>query len=77
MQSAKSIQNKWPGFLKEIVRNKIRDGEETYIAKETSELYQPVVMRESYLNVDDLKHNFWHTQRTWTLTGYLILPENS
>lgn len=58
MQSAKSrlcetIQNKWPGFLnKETVKNKIRDGEETSTARETSELQQTIITYESYLNTD-------------------------
>lgn len=53
-RSAELTQNKLPGFFKVILRNKMNDGEETYIAKETSEFSQPVVMYESYLNADGL-----------------------
>lgn len=37
---------------KDTVKNKMRDREEIYIARKTSELYQAIVIYESYLNTD-------------------------
>ena len=52
-QTAETIQNKWPDFSnKDTVKNKMRDREEIYIPRKTPELYQTIVIYESYLSMD-------------------------